>query len=129
MPAICGDMYLRTPTQGDQFARIVARYGFETLARGACWRPTVWHRLGENVLIVLLVLVTNPIVLRSALRPFHRRVFLSRGVLERYYGASCEEPGVGAGASLHARSFKQDAACLPGLDPPQRRSGTGSYTA
>jgi hypothetical protein len=86
VPAICGDMYLGTPAQGDQFARIVARYGFETLARGACWRPSVLHRFGENVLIILLVLVTNPVVLRSALRPYHRRVFLSRALLERHYG-------------------------------------------
>jgi hypothetical protein len=94
VPAVCGDMYLGSPSQGDQFARIVARYGFETLPRGACWRPTVLHRLGENMLIVLLVLVTNPVVLRqSALRPFHRRVFMSRGVLERNFGAGAAERG------------------------------------
>ena len=107
VPAISGDMYLSTPARGDQFARIVARYGFEAVARGACWRPTALHRFGENVLLVLLVLVTNPVVLRSALRPYHRRVFLSRAVLERNYGVSPAERGSGLDAPARVRSFKQ----------------------
>ena len=83
---VCGDMQLGSPRQTEQLAHIVARYGFETQA-GGCGGHGILHRFGKSLLVLLLVAATNPVALRSAvLRPYHKRVFLSRATLERRYG-------------------------------------------
>jgi hypothetical protein len=84
--ALYGDMHLGSARQAAQLARIVARYGFEVADDYDASRPSALHRLGKNILIFLLVAATNPIALRSAvLRRSHKRMFLSRAVLERRY--------------------------------------------
>ena len=83
---ICGDMHLGTPQQRAQLARIMARYGFESRPQRDRERRDL-HRIGAYILIALLILVINPVALRSAiLRRYRTHVFLSRAVLERRYG-------------------------------------------
>jgi len=84
--AICGDMHLGSAHQAEQFTRIVSRYGFEPVDEGEAETASALHRLGKNILVMLLVAATNPVALRSTLlRRFHRRVFMSRAVLARRY--------------------------------------------
>ncbi len=84
--AICGDMHLGSARQAHQFTRIVSRYGFETVDEGEAETAGTLHRIGKNILVLLLVAATNPVALRGKLlRRFHRRVFMSRTVLARRY--------------------------------------------
>lgn len=84
---ICGDMHVGTVAQCHRLERIVARYGFESAGDRAVGAAGALRRLGETILVLLLVLVTNPIALRKAvLRRHCRRVFLSRAALEHRYG-------------------------------------------
>jgi hypothetical protein len=86
---ICGDMRLGTAEQSEQLVRIVARYGFEAAADRKLGRPGVLHRIGDCIVIFMLVLVINPVALRgSILRHVHKRVVLSRAALERRYAES-----------------------------------------
>jgi len=79
-----GDMRLGNARQTRQFKRIIARYGFEPAQPDR--RQGTLHVLGDVILVLLLVLATNPIALRSApLRRYRRRVYLSRAVLEAWY--------------------------------------------
>jgi hypothetical protein len=83
--AICADMCLGTAQQRMQLARIVARYGFEA-ARDGVGQPGKLERIGQNIMMLLLVLVTNPSTLRAAiLLRAHQRIFLSRAALVRRY--------------------------------------------
>jgi hypothetical protein len=83
--AICGDMHLGSARQAEQFTRIVSRYGFEPVDEGEAETSGALHRVGKNILVMLLVAATNPVALRSTfLRRRHRRVFMSRAVLARY---------------------------------------------
>jgi len=83
--AICADMCLGTAEQRMQLARIVGRYGFEA-ARYGVGRPGAIEQLCQNIMMWLLVLVTNPSTLRLAiLLRAHQRIFLSRAALERRY--------------------------------------------
>ena len=84
--AICGDMHLGSAHQAEQFTRLVARYGFEMVDEGEAETAGTLHRIGKNILVLLLVAATNPVALRSTiLRRFHRRVFISRTLLARRY--------------------------------------------
>lgn len=84
--AVCADMRLATPKQSAQLARIVARYGFEAEKDSRVGRPCLLRLIGENILMVLLVLATNPIAFRAAvLRRGHARVIISRSRLLRMY--------------------------------------------
>ena len=74
--------------RNDQMVRLIRRYGFEfvppattvTLSERA-------RRLGENILISLIVLARNQAALRrDTLRRGRTRVFMSRKVLEQRYG-------------------------------------------
>ena len=86
--AICADMRLATVKQSAQLARIVARYGFEPAKNSRVGRPGLARLIGENILMVMLVLATNPIAFRAAiLRRDHARVVLSRAKLLRRYRA------------------------------------------
>jgi hypothetical protein len=84
--AVCADMRLATARQSAQLARIVARYGFETPADSRSGRPSLLRLIGENILMALLVLATNPVAMRpGVLRRGHLRVILSREKLMRRY--------------------------------------------
>lgn len=83
--AVCADMCLGTAEQSMQLARIVGRYGFEPARRGV-GQPGILERIGQNIMMFLLVLVTSPSTLRAAiLLRAHQRIFLSRTVLVRRY--------------------------------------------
>lgn len=78
--------WLGTVKQTAQLRRIVARYGFEAAKDSRVGRPGPLRLLGENILMVLLVLATNPIAFRAAvLRRDHTRVVMSRAKLLRLY--------------------------------------------
>ncbi|HEY7889455.1 MAG TPA: hypothetical protein VIC29_14635 [Steroidobacteraceae bacterium] len=84
--AVCADMRIGTAKQSAQLARIVSRYGFEPAKNSRVGRPGWLRLVGENILMVLLVLATNPIAFRPAvLRRDHARVVLSRTKLLRRY--------------------------------------------
>jgi hypothetical protein len=84
--AVCADMRLATAAQTAQLARIVARFGFEPAQDSRIGRPGRLRLIGENILMVLLVLATNPIALRAAvLRRDHARCIISRTRLLRLY--------------------------------------------
>lgn len=84
--AVCADMRLATAKQSAQLARIIYRYGFEAAKDSSVGRPGLLRLIGENILMVLLVLATNPIAFRAAvLRRSHIRVVISRPKLLRLY--------------------------------------------
>jgi hypothetical protein len=84
--AVCADMRLAPAKQNAQLARIVARYGFEPAKDSRVGRPGPLRLIGENILMVLLVLATNPIAFRATvLRRDHARVVISRAKLLRLY--------------------------------------------
>jgi hypothetical protein len=85
--AICADMRLAPAKQSARLTRIVARYGFEAAKDSCVGRPGLLLRIGENLLMMLLVLATNPIAFRAAvLRRDHSRVIISRSkLLKRYW--------------------------------------------
>ena len=84
--AVCADMRLATARQSAQLARIVSRFGFEAEKDSRVGRPGRLRLFGENILMVLLVLATNPIAFRAAvLRRDHARVIISRPKLLRLY--------------------------------------------
>ena len=84
--AVCADMRLATVKQNAQLTRIVSRYGFEAAKDSRVGRPGLLRLIGENILMVLLVLATNPIAFRAAvLRRDHARVVISRAKLLRLY--------------------------------------------
>lgn len=84
--AVCADMRLATAKQTAQLTRIVSRYGFEAAKDSRVGRPGVLRLIGENILMVMLVLATNPIAFHAAiLRRGHARVIISRAKLLRLY--------------------------------------------
>jgi len=84
--AVCADMRLATAKQSAQLTRIVSRYGFEAAKDSRVGRPGLLRLIGENILMMLLVLATNPIAFRAAvLRRDHARVVISRAKLLRLY--------------------------------------------
>ena len=84
--AVCADMRLATRKESAQLARIVSRYGFEAEKDSRVGRPGLLRLIGENILMMLLVLATNPIAFRAAvLRRGHARVIISRARLLRLY--------------------------------------------
>ena len=93
--ALRADMRLGTAARGAQLVRIMSRYGFEPasdVVRLGAWRSSGLHQFGENILILLLVLATNPVAAGSpVLRRDHKLVYLSRAALERRYGRACTD--------------------------------------
>jgi len=82
------DMTLGAPEQHRQMVRLMSRYGFEPVAAAttATVRERV-HRLGENVLISLMVLANGAALRSDILRRGRTQVLMSRPALERRYGA------------------------------------------
>jgi hypothetical protein len=76
------------PERDGQMTRLLGRYGFELVP------PTTTvtsaeraRRLGENILISLIVLARNQVALRrDTLRRGRTRAFMSRKLLEQRYG-------------------------------------------
>jgi len=82
--ALRADMRLGTAEQSGQLARISSRYGFE--AGCVAEEHGAIHRFGENIFLILLVLATNPVALRTpVLWRDHTLVYLSRSSLEHRY--------------------------------------------
>lgn len=81
---IAADIALSTPESGDQILRMAARYGFEGVTdEGA--EARMLRKLGENTLMLLLVLATNPASARlSVLRRQRQPVYVSRKMLRRH---------------------------------------------
>ncbi|HZD91909.1 MAG TPA: hypothetical protein VE224_17550 [Pseudolabrys sp.] len=88
--ALRGDMRLGTPEQSAQLSRLAAHYGFEAAGEPVTAgdsRAGGLHHIGENILIFMLVLATNPVAVGApVLRRGHKLVYLSRAALERRYG-------------------------------------------
>lgn len=81
---ICAVVPSFTRTQSEQLARIMARYGFETVT-GPQYLPIAerLRRFGENILISLIVFAHNPGALRAdTLTRVRVSIYLSRRVLE-----------------------------------------------
>jgi hypothetical protein len=86
---IKAEMALATAERGAQLLALAAKYGFEPIrpARGTLLRRI--HRLGENILIAMLVLAHNPAAFRAdTLRRSFTPVFLSRASLSGRIGTS-----------------------------------------
>jgi hypothetical protein len=84
---ICGDVPSATKSQSGQLARIMAYYGFETIADPERLRfGERLHRFGENILISLIVLAHNSGALRpDTLARVRVPIYLSRRALERNF--------------------------------------------
>ena len=85
---VCGDVPSGTKAQSAQVARIMAHYGFES-------RPEPeqvsmgqrLNRLGENILISMIILAHNPGALHlDTLKRVRVPIYLSRRGLEREFG-------------------------------------------
>lgn len=84
---VSGDAPSGTRAQKEQLARIMARYGFEAIAVPERLRlGQRLHRLGENILILLIVLAFNAAAFRfDTLTRVRVPIFLSRRVLEKKF--------------------------------------------
>ncbi len=91
---IRADMHPATPQEHRQFAHIMARYGFETVRLPDPQTPAAWlRRLGENILISILILARNPIAFRiDSLRRSRDAACISRRLLEHRYGSANRGP-------------------------------------
>ena len=78
---------------------------FQACGRGHApryWQSGSLHRVGENILIFLLVLATNPVTAETpVLRRDHKLVYLSRAPLDRRYGRAWTDRDP-CGAGEHA---------------------------
>jgi hypothetical protein len=77
------------PERDGQMARLLARYGFESVsAADTLALREGARRFAENILISLIVLARNAVALRrDTLRRGRTRVFMSRRLLEQRYAA------------------------------------------
>jgi hypothetical protein len=87
---ICGDVPSATREQWQQIEYIMAYYGFETVMEShSLSLRQRFHRLGENVLISLIVFARNAYALRlDTLNRVRVPIYLSRHVLEQKFGGS-----------------------------------------
>jgi hypothetical protein len=90
---IAGDAPSGTADQREQLARIMARFGFEAvIAPEHLPVRERLHRLGENILISLIVFVHNARALRpNTLMRVRLPIYLSRRTLEREFGGISRE--------------------------------------
>ncbi len=85
--AVRAGMAFGTNEQTAQLLRICGRFGFVQCQDGASYETGPMHRLGENILISMMVLARNPGALRlSSLRRGRVCVFLTRDELDRRFG-------------------------------------------
>jgi hypothetical protein len=85
---VCAEAPSGTKTQSEQLGRIMARYGFEAVIEsGRLPLGERLHRLGENILISMVILAHNPAALRpDTLWRVRLPIYLSRRVLEKEFG-------------------------------------------
>lgn len=84
--AVRADMFFGTPAQSDQLARIAARFDFEPVLVERETPLARLHRFGQNILILLLTLASNPRSVRAdILTHTLTPVMVSRAGLERRY--------------------------------------------
>lgn len=92
---ICGDVPSATRAQWQQIEYIMGYYGFETVMEAE--RLPLWqrvHRLGENILISLMIFAQNAAALRlDTLMRVRVPIYLSRRDLERKFGGLNERAG------------------------------------
>jgi hypothetical protein len=89
---VCADVPSGTRAQSEQLARIMGRYGFETIAEPE-HLPFAerMHRFGENILISLIVFASNAAALRGdTLKRVRVPIYLSRHVLEKKFNGMGE---------------------------------------
>lgn len=89
---IGGDIPSGTPAQSIQLVRIMAYYGFETIAEpGHLSMAERVHRIGENILISLFVIARNANALRpDTLKRVRLPTYLSRCTLRQRFGSKHE---------------------------------------
>jgi hypothetical protein len=96
---VCADVANGGRQQSEKIAWIMARYGFETIAEpGRLPLAERIRRLGENILISLMVFVRNSAALRlDSLRRVRVPIYLSRRALEQRFGMRKAYAGTAAG--------------------------------
>jgi hypothetical protein len=97
---VCGDVASAVSEQSGQIAHIMRRYGFEAILVP---EPLLLRerliRLGENILISLIVLAQNADALRvDSLRRTRVPIYISRQTLEQKFG-NIGRRATGAGES------------------------------
>jgi hypothetical protein len=91
--AIRANMAFATAGETAQLLRICGRYGFTPGWEEAESFGGEAHRLGENILISMMLLARNARALRlSTLRRVRVRVFMLRSELDRRYGRAVHDP-------------------------------------
>jgi hypothetical protein len=85
---VCGEVPSGTRAQSEQVARIMAHYGFEAIVEPEHLSVGErLHRLGENILISMILLAHNPGALHlDTLNRVRVPIHMSRRALERKFG-------------------------------------------
>lgn len=89
---VCGDVPSATKAQWQQIEYIMGYYGFETIMspERLPLRERI-HRVGENILISLIVFARNAVALRlDTLNRVRVPIYLSRQILEQKFGPISE---------------------------------------
>jgi hypothetical protein len=92
--AIRAEMALGDAKRTDQLVALAGKYGFERAAAPKRTLANRLHRLGENILMAMLVLLHNPASFRiSTLRRTCTPVILSRATLRERFAARSDKTG------------------------------------
>lgn len=84
--ALRAEMRFGTEEQNLRIVRLSSRYGFQSVRRPDCEKYGVVRELGENALVLMLVLAANPSAARlSAFRHDCALIYMSRVTLDRCY--------------------------------------------
>jgi hypothetical protein len=88
LDVVCGEVPSGTSAQAGQVARIMERYGFEAITRPEPLSAGEHlHRLGENILISMILLAHNPgAVHLDTLKRARVPIYMTRAVLEKKFG-------------------------------------------
>ena len=126
--ALRARMRLRTDHQIAQLARIFGRFGFESVVRVE--QVSLLRLAGENVLMLLLILATNPVSLRAGLlRRDCMRVIISTEKFMQLYAGRAPRPAPAAEQRAAGARTGQDG--VRRLRPPRDGAvkGRGAATA
>ncbi len=89
--AIRAEMTLAAAERAPQLLALAAKYGFAPIKTGNASLGRQLHRLGENILIAMLVLAHNPRAFRvDTLRRSCTPIFISRTEMRRRFGKGGE---------------------------------------
>jgi hypothetical protein len=112
--ALRADMRLGTSDRTERLMHLSARYGFERVDERVM-EAGFLHQFGENILLFLLLLATNPVSLRKPMFwRDHAVVYLSRRLVEERYGKPTRPSP--------RRALAEKNACYA---PAQQPSATG----